>query len=94
MATLTNDSFRYIQQWVRSQPTVKNDFNGWSLSRSIYQTAFQAVEDYMVNGFSVQPSTSIRAAIEAVTGATTAARAQSLFAAWVAWKLNSYLGGG
>ena len=94
MATLTNNSFRYIQAWVNSQPAIKADFKTWSLSRPTLQAAFQALEDYMVNGFSVRPATSIRAAIEAVTGATTAARAQSFFAAWVAWKLNTFLGGG
>jgi len=94
MATLTNASFRYIQTWVNSQPAIKADFKTWSLSKAVWQAAFQAVEDYMVGGFSIRPATSIRAAIEAVTGATTAARAQSLFAAWVAWKLFTYLGGG
>lgn len=92
MATLTNQDFRYIADWVRSHPSIKADLFGWSLPKATYRTALQTVEDYMVNGFSVRPTTSIRAAIEAVTGATTASRAQSLLAAWVAWKLSTYVG--
>ena len=92
MTTLTNADFGYIAEWVRSQPTIKADLKGWSLPKATWQAALQAIEDYVVGGFSVRPATSIRAAIEAITGATTAARAQSLFAAWVAWKLKTYLG--
>lgn len=93
MATLTDADFVKIRTWVITTPAVKADLKGWSLPKATWRAALQAVEDYMVGGFTVRPATSIRAAIEAVTGATTLARAQSLFAAWVAWKLSTYVGG-
>lgn len=93
MATLTDPDFVYIQQIIKNQPTLRTEFRGWTLTKAVWRAAFQATEDYVVNGFSVRPATSIRAAIESQTGATTSARAQALFSAYVAWKLKSTLGG-
>jgi hypothetical protein len=94
MATLADADFVYIQNWVRHQPAVRADLYGWSLSRSLWRAAFQALEDYTVSGFATRPATSIKAAIEAVTGPATASQAQSMYAAYVAWKLHNFLAGG
>jgi hypothetical protein len=94
MAILTDADFVAIQDWVRHQPAVRADLYAWSLPRPIWRGAFQAVEDWTVAAFATPPATSIRQAIEVVTGPTTAARAQSVYAAYVAWKLRSFLAGG
>lgn len=93
MATLNDADYTHIKRWVKSQPAIKDEFDGWGLSKATWKAALQAVEDYVVSGFGTRPATSIRAAIEAVTGATTPTRAQYVFAAWVAWKLRNLTGG-
>lgn len=93
MATLVPESYRFIQDWIRNNPATRDDFHGWGLSKQQYTALFQAIEDYMVGAFTTRPTTSLKAAIEAVTGPTTNARALSAVRAWNAWKTRNNLGG-
>ena len=93
MAVLVDADFVHIQQFIRSQPTLKAEFKGWALTKAVWRAGLQACEDYAVGAFSVRPAGSWRAAIEAQTGATTGARAQAVISAWAYWKNRSFLGG-
>jgi len=86
MATLAAQDFQTIKKWVKQNPQVYDEFTTWGLNKSSWYAAFQIVEDYMLNAFSNRPPASLRAAIESVTGATTAIRAQYVFYAWVNWR--------
>jgi hypothetical protein len=92
MATLNNADYTWIKHWARNRPEIWNELKAWSLPKATWTAALQATETYMVTGFGTRPGTSIRAAIEAETGATTSIRAQYLWVAWVAWKMHNYLG--
>ena len=92
MATITDQDFTWCVGWVKNHRTYYDDIRTWGLTRPTYKDAIQAVETYMVAGFSARPATSIRAAIEAVTGATTPSRASTIFTVWAAWRI--YSGGG
>lgn len=93
MATLTNQSYRYIQQWMLQHRAVYRELSRWGLARATLQAALQALETYLVGAFGTRPTSSLRTAIEAETGTATAAQAQALFFAWVAWKQHNLLGG-
>jgi hypothetical protein len=93
MATITANDFSFIRQWIHDQRPIYNEMRSWGITKTTWKSALQAIEDYMVSGFGTRPAGSIRAAIEAVTGATTSLRAQYMFVIWVNWKLYNYLGG-
>ena len=92
MATLVDADFVWMKHWVNSRPEIKVELYSWGLDKATLFTAMQAIENYMVSAFGTTPTNSIRGTIEAVTGATTATRAQYLFVVWVQWKLYNYLG--
>lgn len=89
MATLTNADFVKIRLLVQAHPAEKTILKTWHLPKATWQTALQTIEDYMVNGFGTRPATSIRAAIEAVTGATTVQRATTLLTVYFWWKVGT-----
>ena len=94
MATLTDADYTWIRDWVHNNRTIYTELSTWGLNKATWKAAFQAIENYMVSSFNTTPTTSIRAAIEAVTGITTTLQAQYLFVTWVSWKLYNYLSGG
>lgn len=91
MATLTDENFTEIKNIIRNDSSLHSVFRNWVLSKSVYKAAFQSAEDWFVNGFSQAPSSSFKAAIELVTGATTVARAKALAVAWIKWRFNQEL---
>lgn len=82
MATIADSDFNWIKEFVKSNPVIYRELASWGIQRSVFKAAFQAVEDMMVSAFSTTPTSSIRATIESVTGATTTIRAQYIFAVW------------
>lgn len=93
MATISDAGFTKIKEWVRGNKAIYNEFRTWGITKTTLKSALQAVENYMISAFSTTPTTSVRSAIEAVTGATTPTRAQYVFVVWAQWKLYNYLGG-
>ena len=93
MATITDNDFTWIKNWVKSRPEIWNEFKIWGIDKSTFLSGFQACENYMINAFGTTPTTSVRTAIENAVGATTALRAQYVFITWVNWKLKNYLDG-
>lgn len=94
MATLTGSDLAWIVGWLRRsqyQVTLK----GSGLSRPQISAALQAIEDYSVGSYNSRPAGSLKAAIEAATGATpTLAQNQAMWFAWAAWKSHSNQAGG
>ncbi len=93
MATITDTGFTRMKEWYKTSRPIYDEIRRWGITKPVLKAAIQAVEDYMTNGFSTRPATSIRAEIESVTGATTSIRAQYVFVIWAEWKLYNYLGG-
>lgn len=93
MATLSDADFTAIRRWVKTQPAIRDEFAAWALAKPTWKAVLQAVEDYMVGAFLARPATNIKAAVEAVTGATTNLRARYVLEAWVSWKIKSIQGG-
>lgn len=85
MAVLIDADYQWMKQWTHSRAATKAVLNAWGLTKSEYKAALQEVEDYITNGFSTTPTTSIKAAIEIHTGAATNAQAKQLLNVWLAW---------
>lgn len=91
MATLSDSDFQQIREIIGSNIEIKTVLKAWGLDKATWKAAFQASEDWFVNGFNSTPSTSYKAAIEVVTGATTVARAKHLALAWIKWRYDKSL---
>jgi hypothetical protein len=77
MATLDNGDFTNIKKIIKRDPTYRDTFKLWGLDKVTWKAAFQAAEDWFVNGFTTTPTTSFKTAIEAETGAATNAQASA-----------------
>ena len=86
MATLTSEDHSNIKKFIKSDPTYRVTFKLWSLSKDQWIAAFQAAEDWFVNGFSATPTESFKAAIEAQTGAATNAQVKAVGWVWMKWR--------
>ena len=86
MAILDNTDFNAIAKLIKKDPTEYAEFKAWGLSKSVWKSAFQTAEDWFIDGFLVSPTTSFKAEIETVTGATTNARAKAVGYAWMGWR--------
>jgi hypothetical protein len=91
MATLTSSDFNEIQQIIKSDPVMSSAFKSWSLSRPTWMAVFQAVEDWLIGGFSTRPATSLKVAIDAVVGSSTVAQAKHIIVIWLKWRFNKVM---
>ena len=90
MATLTNADFQDIRRRVYADATYRASFKAWGLSKAQYQAALQAAETWFVGGFTVAPTTSFKAAIEAAIGQScTSAQAKLVGYAWAGWRFSA-----
>jgi hypothetical protein len=89
MATLTNDDFSAIKKMVKQNATYRDEFKQWPLDKPTWKAAFQAAEDWFVNGFLTTPASSFKAAIEAETGAATNAQVKALGWVWLGWRFRT-----
>lgn len=85
MAILTDADFLQIREIISTNPAIKAELKFWPLSKATWKLAFQASEDWFVNGFNATPTTSYKAAIVAITGAATNAQVKALASAWIKW---------
>lgn len=89
MATLTAEDFQSLKKRIKADAPTRAEFKAWGLDKTTWYELFQAVEDWFVNGFSTAPATSFKAAVEAVTGATTVARAKAVALVWMGWRYGA-----
>jgi len=89
MAILSDADYQQIKKAARADPIVYQTLKAWGLSKTTWKAALQAVEDWFTNGFSAQPASSLKASIEAETGACTNTQAKQLVKAWMTWRLAS-----
>lgn len=87
MAALTEADYKWCIDWIRSQPTHKEELKLSGLSRTQLTDTLQALEDYHTGAYNSIPSTTIKATIETATGETpTLAQNKVMWYAWSAWK--------
>lgn len=86
MATLTDTDFRWIKKYIQRDPTFLATFKSWGVSRPQAEAAIQAIEDYSTGSYNTTPVTTLKATIEAETGAVTVAQAKAIWYAWAAWR--------
>ena len=87
MATLDDTDFTEIKRIAKSDGQAWAVIKLWGLDRSTWQAALQAIETWFVSAFNVSaPATTIKAAIEAETGACTNAQANQLTRVWIRWR--------
>lgn len=87
MATLTDGDFTEIRNIISSDPVLKAEFKAWNLAKDVWKAIFQASEDWFVNGFNTTPTTSFKAALDAVS-TTTGAQAKAIGKVWFAWRIG------
>lgn len=85
MAILTDANFKEIREIININPAIKAELKFWPLSKANWKLAFQASEDWFVNGFNTTPTTSYKSAITAITGAATNAQVKALASSWIKW---------
>lgn len=91
MATLTGADYQEIRQVINSDATIKAVFKAWGLSKQTWYAVYQAVEDWVVNGFATQPASSLKVAIDAVVGTSTNAQARKIVLTWIRWRFGKDL---
>ena len=89
MATLTNADFTDIKNRIQRDPTGRDQFRSWPLTKAQFMAAFQAAEDWFVTGFTTRPALSFKAAIEVETGDTTNAQTKLIGVAWMGWRFQA-----
>lgn len=87
MATLTDSDYTEIARIIRNDPTFDNTFRSWSFSRPTWKALFQAAETWFTGAFNTTPSTSFKAALDAVA-TTTANQAKWIGRIWFEWRLR------
>lgn len=92
MTVLDNSDFRTIKKLARQDAVARAEFRAWGLSKAMWKAALQAVEDWFTSGFSTTPSTSLKVAIEAQTGACTNAQAKQVAKVWSGWRYGDEKG--
>lgn len=88
MATLNSTDYEQIRQKIKSDPVSNAAFRTWGLSKSTWYALFQAAETWFVTGFTSTPTTSFKAAVEAVTGTATNAQAKQVAFVWMGWRFE------
>ena len=89
MAILDNTDFQKIKKIIKSDPAASGVFKTWGLSKAELKSAFQAAEDWFVTGFTVTPTTSFKASLEASdAGSMTDAQAKQVGFIWMAWRFK------
>lgn len=89
MATLDDTDFSEIARHINANPGLKDTFKSWGISRLIWQTVFQAAEDWFVGAFNTTPVSSFKAALETAAGqALTAAQAIAIGKVWMQWRFK------
>jgi len=87
MAVLDNDDFTEIKNQIRGS-THRDTFRSWGLDKPTWKLLFQAAEDWNINGFTVTPTTSFKAALEVEGGAMTNAQAKAVAKIWSQWSFK------
>ena len=93
MATLDNDDFTSIRQYITRDPIAKAEFKSWGIDKATWKALFQEAEDWFVNGFTTTPTTSFKGALDAVAAAAlpdpftvTNAQAKQIGYVWTDWR--------
>jgi hypothetical protein len=90
MATLTNEDFTTIKRLIQNNATLRATFKAWGLSKADYKAMFQAIENWVTDGFSVTPANSLSTAItNAVTGSPDQTQRKHATDAWTLWKAGT-----
>lgn len=90
MASLTNEDFTWIKEWVRSSQ-YKAVLKASGLSKQQFHDGLQAIEDYSVGSYASTPTESLRSAINTAIGTTpTTLQNQAMWFSWAAWKAYDY----
>ena len=87
MAVLDNSDFTEIKQQIRGS-SHRDTFKNWGLDKQTWKDTFQAAEDWNINGFTVTPTTSFKAALEVEAGAMTNAQAKAVAKVWAQWSFK------
>ena len=87
MAVLDNSDFTEIKQQIRSS-SYQDTFKFWGLDKQTWKDAFQAAEDWNINGFTTTPTASLKAAFEVEAGAMTNAQAKAIAKIWAQWSFK------
>lgn len=86
MATLTNDDYSWIVDWIRASQ-YRQGLKQSGLSKTQLFGAIQAIETYSVGSYNSTPTGTLKAAINTATGTTTTLQQdQALWFSWAAWK--------
>lgn len=86
MATLANEDFTNIRQYIAHDTAAKDEFKSWGINKATWKALFQAAEDWFVDGFTTTPTSSFKAALEAEAGAMTNAQAKQIGFIWMHWR--------
>ena len=90
MATLNNDDFTSIKQYVRNDDNARAEFKSWPLDKATWKALFQAMEDWFVDGFAVTPTESTKDALDAELPVElqpiTNAQAKQVGRIWAQWR--------
>jgi hypothetical protein len=85
MAQLTDADYSQIKKIIKSNPTAHQILKDWGLDKTTWKALFQETEDWNVDGFTVTPTTSFKAALDAIT-ATTNQQAKMIWSVWAEWQ--------
>lgn len=86
MAVLANADYTDLKKRIRRDPASEAEFRGWGLSKATWMAMFQTIEDWFVNGFTVQPTNSFKDEIETETGPCSNAQAKQAGYVWMGWR--------
>lgn len=87
MATLSNNDYQQIRELIQTTPAARAVFKTWNLPRSQWTALFQAAENWFVGAFTAIPSTSFKAALDALVS-TTASQARWIGKIWFMWRIG------
>jgi hypothetical protein len=88
MAQLTNADYTEIKEIIHGNPAAWVILKAWGLDKQTWKGLFQAAENWFVTGFNAVPTTSFKAALEAVAGPMTGSQAQIVGKAWFVWRIG------
>ena len=91
MATLTTADFANLKKRIKHDSVARSTFKAWALDKATWYALFQAAEDWFVNGFSTQPTTSYKAALEAIAGTMTNPQAIQVGKVWMGWRYTRFM---
>lgn len=85
---LNDIDFTQIKELTKANPAAWSVLKSWSLLKPTWKAMFQAAEDWFVTAFSAVPTTSFKAALEAVAGSMTNTQAKWVGKVWFMWRVG------